>query len=142
MPADVAHIGQATESSATASNVRSPRTVLVRCAIARSENGAPVQGHVWLAMQPLLRTPVLCLKPLNGPIEFFFFKTSRTRLLLDAAPNRGVERKKKLARNLGPMWEGPRPSGIAPARGAPQCMAGGSGSSQTRLGARLGARNP
>ena len=50
--------------------------------------------------------------------------------------------KKKLARNLGPMWEGPRPSGITPARGAPQCMAGGSGSSQTRLGARLGARNP
>ena len=78
MPADVAHIGQATESSATASNVRSPRTVLVRCAIARSENGAPVQGHVWLAMQPLLRTPVLCLKPLNGPIEFFFFKTLGT----------------------------------------------------------------
>ena len=67
---------------------------------------------------------------------------SRTRLLLDAAPNRGVERKKKLARNLGPMWEGPRPSGITPARGAPQCMPGGSGSSQTRLGARLGARNP
>ena len=67
---------------------------------------------------------------------------SRTRLLLDAAPNRGVERKKKLALNLGPMWEGPRPSGITPARGAAHSMQGVSGSSQTRLGARLGARNP
>ena len=74
MPTDAAHTGRAV-SSATASNVRSPRTVLVHCAIARSENGTPVQGHVWLALQPLLRTPVLCVKPPNGPIEIFFLKT-------------------------------------------------------------------
>ena len=75
MPADVAHAGRAVESSATAPNVLSPRTVLVHCAIARSENESPVQGHVWLALHWILRTPVLCLKPLNGPIEFFFLKT-------------------------------------------------------------------
>ena len=74
MPTDAAHTGRAV-SSATASNVRSPRTVLVHCAIARSENGTPVQGHVWLALHWILRTPVLCLKPLNGPIEVFFLKT-------------------------------------------------------------------
>ena len=78
MPADVAHIGQATESSATASNVRSPRTVLVHCTIARTENGAPLPGHAWLAMQPLLHKPVLCLKPPNGPIETFFLRTFET----------------------------------------------------------------
>ena len=77
MPTDAAHTGRAV-SSATASNVRSPRTVLVHCAIARSENGTPVQGHVWLALQPRLRTPVLCLKPLNGPIEILFFQTFGT----------------------------------------------------------------
>ena len=77
MPTDAAHAGRAV-SSATASNVRSPRTVLVHCAIARSENGTPVQGHVWLALQPRLRTPVLCLKPLNGPIEILFFQTFGT----------------------------------------------------------------
>ena len=75
MPTDVAHAGRAVESSATAPNVLSPRTVLVHCAIARSENETPVQGHVWLALHWILRTPVLCLKPLNGPIEFFFLKT-------------------------------------------------------------------
>ena len=77
MPTDAAHTGRAV-SSATASNVRSPRTVLVHCAIARSENGTPVQGHVWLALQPRLRTPVLCLKPLNGPIAILFFQTFGT----------------------------------------------------------------
>ena len=77
MPTDAAHTGRAV-SSATASHVRSPRTVLVHCAIARSENGTPVQGHVWLALQPRLRTPVLCLKPLNGPIEILFFQTFGT----------------------------------------------------------------
>ena len=77
MPTDAAHTGRAV-SSATASNVRSPRTVLVHCAIARSENGTPVQGHVWLALEPRLRTPVLCLKPLNGPIEILFFQTFGT----------------------------------------------------------------
>ena len=77
MPTDAAHTGRAV-SSATASNVRSPRTVLVHCAIARSENGTPVQGHAWLALQPRLRTPVLCLKPLNGPIEILFFQTFGT----------------------------------------------------------------
>ena len=56
----------------------SPRTVLVHCAIAMSENEAPVQGNVWLALQPLLHTPVLCVKPLNGPIEILFFKTFGT----------------------------------------------------------------
>ena len=70
MLADVAHAGRAVESSATAPNVLSPRTVLVHCAIARSENESPVQGHVWLALHWILRTPVLCLRPLNGPIEF------------------------------------------------------------------------
>jgi hypothetical protein len=56
-------------------NVLSPRTVLVHCTITRSENGAPVQGNVWLAIQPLLRTPVLCVKPLNDPIEIIFLRT-------------------------------------------------------------------
>ena len=63
------------ESSIAAPNVLSPRTVLVHCTIARSENGTPVQGSVWLARQPMLRTPVLCVKPLNDPIECIFFKT-------------------------------------------------------------------
>ena len=74
MPTDVAHTGRAIESSAIASDVLSPRTVLVHCAIAMSETEAPVQGNVWLALQPLLRTPVLCVKPPNGPIEIFFLK--------------------------------------------------------------------
>jgi hypothetical protein len=56
-------------------NVLSPRTVLVHCTITRSESGAPVQGNVWLAIQPLLRTPVLCVKPLNDRIEFIFLRT-------------------------------------------------------------------
>ena len=73
MPTDDAHTGRAVVSSAIASNVLSPRTVLVHCAIAMSENEAPVQGNAWLALQPLLRTPVLCVKPLNGPIEILFF---------------------------------------------------------------------
>ena len=58
-----------------APNAQSPRTVLVHCTITRSENGAPVQGNVWLAIQPLLRTPVLCVKPLNDPIEIIFLRT-------------------------------------------------------------------
>ena len=78
MPTDDAHSGRAVETSAIASNVLSPRTVLVHCAIAMSENEAPVQGNVWLALQPLLRTPVLCVKPLNGPIEILFFQTFGT----------------------------------------------------------------
>ena len=78
MPTDAAHAGRAVESSAIASNVLSPRTVLVHCAIALSENEAPVQGTVWLALHPWFRTPVLCVKPLNGPIEFRFFKTFGT----------------------------------------------------------------
>jgi hypothetical protein len=46
---------------------------------------------------------------------------------------------KKMALNLGPMWEGPRPSGIAPARSAPgppwhpRQGSSARGSSQTRL---------
>ena len=75
MPTDAAHTGRAIESPVLAPNLRSPRTVLVHCAIARSENGAPVQGSVWLAMQPMLRTPVLCVKPSNDPIEIIFLKT-------------------------------------------------------------------
>ena len=63
------------ESPVMAPNVLSPRTVLVHCTITRSENGAPVQGNVWLAMQSMLRTPVLCVKPLNDPIELIFLKT-------------------------------------------------------------------
>jgi hypothetical protein len=59
------------------------------------------------------------------------FPTSPTRLLLDAAPNRGVERKKKRGRHLGPTWEGPRPSGITPARSALPSMEGSSASSKT-----------
>ena len=78
MPIDAAHTGRAIESPVLAPKMLSPRTVLVHCAIARSENEAPVQGNVWLALQPLLRTPVLCLKPLNGPIEILFFKTFGT----------------------------------------------------------------
>jgi hypothetical protein len=58
-----------------APNVLSPRSILVHCTIARSENGAPVQGNVWLAIQPMLRTPVLCVKPANNPIEVIFLKT-------------------------------------------------------------------
>ena len=66
------------EPPTVASNVLPPRTVLVHCAIAMSENEAPIRGNVWLALQPLLRTPVLCVKPLNGPIEILFFKTFGT----------------------------------------------------------------
>ena len=66
------------EPPTVASNVLPPRTVLVHCAIAMSENEAPIQGNVWLALQPLLRTPVLCLKPLNDPIEAIFLKTFET----------------------------------------------------------------
>ena len=69
---------------------------------------------------------------------------ANTVFAIDAAPNRrGCEAQdKKMALHLGPMWEGPRPSGITPARGAAHSMQGVSGSSQTRLVARLGARNP
>jgi hypothetical protein len=63
------------ESPVMAPNVLSPRSVLVHCTITRSENRAPVQGSVWLAMQPMLRTPVLCVKPANNPIEVIFLKT-------------------------------------------------------------------
>ena len=63
------------EPLAMTPNLPSPRSVLVHCFIARSETEAPVQGHIWLALQPMLRTPVLCLKPPNGPIELIFFKT-------------------------------------------------------------------
>ena len=66
------------EPPTVASNVLPPRTVLVHCAIAMSENEAPIQGNVWLALQPLLRTPVLCVKPLNGPTETLFLKTFET----------------------------------------------------------------
>ncbi len=52
----------------------SPRSKLVHCTITRPENGAPVQGNVWLAMQPMLHTPVLCVRPLNDPIELIFPK--------------------------------------------------------------------
>jgi hypothetical protein len=58
-----------------ATTVLSPRSILVHCTLTRSENGAPVQESVWLALQPMLRTPVLCVKPSNGPIEAIFFKT-------------------------------------------------------------------
>ena len=74
MPTDVVHYGRATES-VMAPTVLSPRSILVQCTLARSENAAPVQGHVWLALQPMLRTPVLCVKPSNGPIEAIYFKT-------------------------------------------------------------------
>jgi hypothetical protein len=74
MPTDVAHYGRATEP-VMAPTVLSPRSILVHCALARSENGAPVPAHVWLALQPNLRTPVLCGKPSNGPIDVIFFKT-------------------------------------------------------------------
>ena len=70
--------GDVRPEPAVASNVLSPRTVLVHCAIAMSENEAPIQGNVWLALQPLLRTPVLCVKPLNGPTETLFLKTFET----------------------------------------------------------------
>ena len=70
--------GDVRPEPAVASNVLSPRTVLVHCAIAMSENEAPIQGNVWLALQPMLRTPVLCVKPLNGPIETLFLKTFET----------------------------------------------------------------
>ena len=66
------------ESPVMAPNVMAPRTVLVHCTIARSENGAPVQGNVWLEMHWILRTPVLCVKPLNDPIEAIFLKTFET----------------------------------------------------------------
>ena len=66
------------ESPVMAPNVTAPRTVLVHCTIARSENGAPVQGNVWLEMHWILRTPVLCVKPLNDPIEAIFLKTFET----------------------------------------------------------------
>ncbi len=74
MPADVAHYGRVTEPI-MAPTVLSPRSVLVHCTLARSENGAPLQGSVWLALQPMLRTPFLCVKPSNGPIEAIFVKT-------------------------------------------------------------------
>ena len=45
---------------------------------------------------------------------FVFTHSSRTRLLLDAAPNRGVERKKKIGPQFGPdvgrptsVWDHP-----------------------------------
>ena len=66
------------ESPVMAPNVTAPRTVLVHCTIARSENGAPVQGNVWLEMHWILRTPMLCVKPLNDPIEAIFLKTFET----------------------------------------------------------------
>ena len=66
------------ESPVMAPNVMAPRTVLVHCTIARSENGAPVQGNVWLETHWILRTPVLCVKPLNDPIEAIFLKTFET----------------------------------------------------------------
>ena len=66
------------ESPVMVPNVLSPRTILVHCTITRSESGAPVQGNVWLAIQPLLRTPVLCVKPLNDRIEFIFLRTLET----------------------------------------------------------------
>jgi hypothetical protein len=76
MPVDVAHYARATEPI-TAPTALSPRSVLVHCtlAIARSESGAPVQGDAWLALQPMLRTPVLCVKPSNNPIEAIFLKS-------------------------------------------------------------------
>ena len=70
--------GDVRPEPAVASNVLSPRTVLVHCAIAMSENEAPVQGNVWLALHSMLQTPVLCVKPLNGPIETLFLKTFET----------------------------------------------------------------
>ena len=66
------------EPPAVASNVLSPRTVLVHCAIAMSENEAPVKGSAWLALHSMLQAPVLCVKPLNGPIETLFLKTFET----------------------------------------------------------------
>ena len=77
MPVDVAHYARATELI-MAPTVLSPRSVLVHCTIARSESGAPIQGNVWLALQPMLRTPVLCVKPANNPIENIFLKTLET----------------------------------------------------------------
>jgi hypothetical protein len=73
MPTDVAHYGRATEP-VMAPTVLSPRSILVHCTLARSENGAPVPAHVWLALQLNLRTPVLCVKPSNDPIDVIFFK--------------------------------------------------------------------
>ena len=63
------------EPQAMTSKLLSPRSVLVHCFIARSETEPPAQGHIWLELQPILRTPVLCLKPPNGPIELIFLKT-------------------------------------------------------------------
>jgi hypothetical protein len=74
MPVDVAHYARATEPI-MAPTVLSPRSVLVHCTIARSESGAPVQGSAWLALQPMLRTPALCVKPANNPIGVIFLKT-------------------------------------------------------------------
>ena len=63
------------EPLAMTSNLLSPRSVLVHCFIARSDTEPPVQGHIWLALHWILRKPVLCLKPPNGPIDFFFLRT-------------------------------------------------------------------
>ena len=40
-----------------------------------------LQGDVWLAKQPMLRTPVLCVKSSSDPIEVIFLKTFETVVL-------------------------------------------------------------
>jgi hypothetical protein len=80
MPTDVAHYASGRVAEPVmAPTVLSPRSILVHCTLARSENGcahgAAVPAHVWLALQTNLRTPVLCVKPSNGPIDVIFFTT-------------------------------------------------------------------
>ena len=70
MPTDVAHTGRVTKYDGNT-------TTAAHCTSARSEDGALVPGEVWLAMQPLLRTPMLCLQPSSEPepTEFIFLRT-------------------------------------------------------------------